>query len=210
MCTSDYKINTRGEIAMMDDPILLKASSELAIATAKNTTQKVLDRLKVVKERNDDKASIATLFEIVYELIDQKDELTRIAKIYDEQLVAQKITDDELIFIAEHLIPTIEKLIAESTDYEDLEGQLEVLKALLSKETLSILQLIGFNFKQAIGEPLTILIRELILSKLPLNNDQNIEMTKLQTTREIEWYKFLQNPEAYTRFIELRSGDSKE
>ena len=37
------------------------------------------------------------------------------------------------------------------------------------------MQLIGFNYKQAIGEPLTLLARKLIESKIPMDSKVNIE-----------------------------------
>jgi hypothetical protein len=42
---------------------------------------------------------------------------------------------------------------------------MEIIKPLLSVETLTVLQLLGFNFKQAIGEPLTELVAGLIAAK---------------------------------------------
>ena len=37
------------------------------------------------------------------------------------------------------------------------------------------MQLIGFNYKQAIGEPLTLLARKTIESKIPMDSKANIE-----------------------------------
>lgn len=53
-------------------------------------------------------------------------------------------------------MPLIEGLLP------DNKGQVEILKSLLSKETLRILQLVGFNYRAAIGEPLTELVRNKI------------------------------------------------
>lgn len=47
--------------------------------------------------------------------------------------------------------------------------ELEQLKKVISSETLTIKQLIGFNFKQAIGEPLTLLTRKTIESRIPMD-----------------------------------------
>ena len=47
--------------------------------------------------------------------------------------------------------------------------ELEQLKKVISSETLTIKQLIGFNFKQAIREPLTLLTRKTIESRIPMD-----------------------------------------
>ena len=46
---------------------------------------------------------------------------------------------------------------------------------MLSVETLTIMQLIGFNYKQAIGEPLTLLLRKIIESKIPMDSKTNVD-----------------------------------
>lgn len=56
---------------------------------------------------------------------------------------------------------------AEAAPDEDNEKlkQLEVMKPLLSVETVNVLLLLGFNFRRAIGEPLTALMEGMILSR---------------------------------------------
>jgi hypothetical protein len=43
----------------------------------------------------------------------------------------------------------------------------EAIKKLVSVEMLTVLQLVGFNFKAAIGEPLTQVVEGLILQLAP-------------------------------------------
>ena len=52
---------------------------------------------------------------------------------------------------------------------------MEQLKKILSVETLTIMQLIVFNYKQAIGGPLTLLARKAIESKIPMDSRVNVE-----------------------------------
>ena len=79
------------------------------------------------------------------------------------------------------------------------------LRPLLSKETFNILQLLGFNYKKAIGEPLTELINGLITSQIPANSEKNIEYQILNTQREIEYFKILQEEESYQRLLEINN-----
>ena len=48
-----------------------------------------------------------------------------------------------------------------------------MIKPILSKETFNILQILGFNFKKAIGEPMTEWIASLIKSKI--NDEKSTE-----------------------------------
>ena len=58
---------------------------------------------------------------------------------------------------------------------EELKAKTAEFKKILSVETLTIMQLIGFNYKQAIGEPLTLLLRKTIEAKIPTDSKTNID-----------------------------------
>jgi len=139
----------------MIDENLTQLAVQLGEAAIKNTAQTVYNRIAAAKAKKDDKETINTLTEIIHELIDDKSELISISKCYEDEIVAQKISDDDINFITEKIVPILGPFIKD-------ESQLSALKALLSSETLKILQLLGFNFKEAIGEPLTKLVAQLI------------------------------------------------
>ncbi|MED3720284.1 hypothetical protein P4532_05985, partial [Geobacillus stearothermophilus] len=80
---------------------------------------------------------------------------------------------------------------------------LEILKPLLSKETFNILQLLGFNFKRAIGEPLTQLLNAIITSKIPVTAEKQMEYQMLVEQRNIEYFKIIQDEEASQRLLKL-------
>jgi hypothetical protein len=124
-----------------------------------------------VKARNQAADTINELEEIINELIADKSELARIAKEYEDELVAQRLSEDDVAYITSKLLPLIEGLIPASSPGGSqgtaARAQLEALKALLSTETVTILQLLGFNFREAIGGPLTTLVSDFILSKAP-------------------------------------------
>jgi len=61
---------------------------------------------------------------------------------------------------------------------------IEQIKKNISVETLTIMQLIGFNYKQAIGEPLTLLLKKTIESKLQRDSSLNITMVTLAQDKE--------------------------
>ena len=61
------------------------------------------------------------------------------------------------------------------------------------------MQLLGFNYKQAIGDPLTMILRNFILSKVPTSDNTEV-IHKMITPEMVE---ILKNKNAYDNFKEL-------
>ena len=70
------------------------------------------------------------------------------AQALETELVAQRLSDDDVQFITENLLPIIGQMGGPT-------NEVNLLKPLLSSEALKILQLLGFNYREAIGAPLT-------------------------------------------------------
>ncbi|WP_070120426.1 hypothetical protein [Bacillus marinisedimentorum] len=191
---------------MMDNQELLKASVSLAKYLAQSSTQAIGDKIRTSKAKNNKEETINNLEEIINNLIAEKNELISIAQTYDEQLVSEKISEEDIKYITTNILPLLERLIKNS-DQENPEENLqnlEAFKPLLSKETFNILQLLGFNFKKAIGEPLTELINGLISSQIPDNSDRAKQYQILNAQRDIEYFKMFQDEAAYQRFLDLK------
>jgi hypothetical protein len=138
--------------------------------------------IRISKEGKSDKEKINVLEEIIQELLAEKNQLIQIAQVYDEQLVAQKISEGDVDYITSNILPLIEHLIANTDDEEaaaENKKNLEIFKPLLSKETFNMLQLLGFNYKRAIGKPLTDLVNSMIVSQKPLPRETDLERQKL-------------------------------
>lgn len=71
-----------------------------------------------------------------------------------------------------------------------------MMKPLLSVETANVLQLLGFNFRRAIGEPLTTLCEKMILSRVDRSNELQLEAIRNQRAL----IELASDPEAYARF----------
>jgi hypothetical protein len=92
--------------------------------------------------------------------------LVRIANAYEDELVAQRLTADDITYISENLVPILKQLAASTTpEAVRADAALEALRTLLSVETVTVLQLVGFNFRRAIGEPLTDLVAGFISAR---------------------------------------------
>lgn len=62
----------------------------------------------------------------------------------------------------------------------------------------------GSNYKRAIGEPLTDLLQGYILYQLPEKPNERIQ--ELTFTREIEYLKLAQDPDAFSRLSQFNGG----
>lgn len=184
---------------------LMSLSLALADFVAKNRIPAIFDKMKATKESGDKDKIISNLETIINDLIQEKNQVIQIAQAYDEQLITQKISEDDITYITTTIIPLLEELMknSDNENAQNISKSLDMIKPLLSKEMFNILQLLGFNFKQAIGEPLTVLIRGMISSKTPASLEQTIELQIQSEIRQTEYFKIIQDKEASQRLLEF-------
>lgn len=151
------------------DPELTQLSLQLANTAVRNSATSVAERINVARTRKRDQETIAELEEIVNELVADKAELVRIAQSYEEEFVAQRLSPENVEYIIGSIVPVLKRLAAEGGDEAAVQKMMDLLQPVLSVETLTVLQLVGFNFKRAIGEPLTEVLHQriMLLAKAP-------------------------------------------
>ncbi len=183
---------------MEDNEVLIKTGADLASVAIKNTASMIHEKIKTIKTNKNLKEQNGELQDIISELLNDKAELLRIAQIYENELASQKITDEEIEFITKNIFPILLHLIPERQNKD-----LDKIEKLLSKETITILQLVGFSYKKAIGEPLTRLVRSLIESKIKPSSqiDQNQAL--------MEMIELSKDKESFGRFKELMDLENK-
>lgn len=166
----------------MEDPIAT-LTKQLATAVINNTATIVADRVKAARANKDKDKTIAALEEIINELVSDKSELTRIAQAYEQEFVSQKITEKELKYITDNVLPLLDKFVPASQ-----KDTIDQVKSILSVETLTIMQLLGFNYKRAIGEPLTTLLQKTIESKIPADpaEAQKVNLVAMEIIKDPE------------------------
>ena len=138
--------------------------TELAI---KGTATAVANKIKAIKDEKNSEKLRNTYDEIISELLSERDEAVRIAQAYKSELERIIISDEDI----EHLHNTVSRILEIIKGFQlasaATRGETEIakviaqvdsyeqIKALISVDTLKTMQLLGFNYKAAIGEPLT-------------------------------------------------------
>lgn len=182
-------------------PELVNIGSSLAKVSATNGASIVAEKIRSIKTSNRSEATISGLEELVQDLVNEKAELVRIAQSYKQELTNKGLTAGDVQYISSEIIPLIESFIDdESEDAESQRKMIEKIEPVLSIQTINILQLLGFDFKKAVGEPLTRLCESLISKPTYKSDDlllKELEHKNLQI-------QIAQNPEAFERFKVLR------
>lgn len=149
-------------------PEMITLGTELATIAGTKSVEAIFDKIRALKKKGNKDEIISNLEEIINDLISDKNRLIRISQAYEENLITQKITQDEIDYISNSIIPLLEEFLKQSNqdDFGKIQDGINVIKPILSKEIFNIMQILGFNFKEAIGEPLTELLATFIRSKI--------------------------------------------
>lgn len=147
--------------------------TELAV---KGTASAVTKKIRAVKDIKDAEKLRTTYDALINEVLQEREEAVRIAQAYKSELERIVISDEDI----EHLHNTVSNILEifkniqlAGVDPQDTLGVMRVqkqietmeqVKNLISVDTLKTMQLLGFNYKAAIGEPLTQICSQAILS----------------------------------------------
>ncbi len=125
--------------------------TELAV---KGTATAIHGKIQSVKSEKNIETVRNTYDEIINQLLAEREEAITIAQAYKEELDKVIISDEDI----EHLHNTVTKIFEILKLMSPNNGNIdsfEQFKELISVDTLKTMQLLGFNYKLAIGEPLT-------------------------------------------------------
>jgi hypothetical protein len=186
-------------------PDTTELATQLAEVAARNAASTVTSKIHAFRARKQDQGVVNDLIELVNDLVEDKNELISIAQAFEQELVAQRISEDDITYITTRLLPVVEQMAGFTEDPNRTLKAVEAIKSLVRVETLTIMQLVGFNFRRAIGEPLTTLVERLIFSRLPAS-DQSAELQLLNVRRETAYFEMLADPEARQLFQRLHGG----
>lgn len=192
------------------DPQLVALATRLAESAARNTAASIATRVSTAKSAKRDREALVELEEIITELSEDRSELLQIAQAFKEQLAGQMISAEDVGYITSQLVPKLKEFVELTADSqpggaEAAREMIDVLSPLLSVETVTILQLLGFSLKRAIGEPLTDLVARAIASRAPGDPAADFELQRLSAKRELAIIDLANNEDAYRRFQSLIS-----
>lgn len=183
-------------------PEVITLGTSLASAAARNTATAIADKTRALKGAKKNDETIAGLEEIISDLINDKAEITRIAQAYQSELVGQRLAEGDVQYITDTVLPVFKQFIDTSDENgPETKKKLDAIEALISAETVNVLQLLGFNFRRAIGEPLTERVEKLILSNTPASEDPQLIREKTQQL----YIQLALDPEAFERYRALLS-----
>jgi hypothetical protein len=190
------------------DPQLQTLGFQLADTAVRHTAASVGIRISAVKAKKNNQETIAELEQIVNDLQSDRSELVRIAQAYEDELVAQRISNSDIEYISNSFVPALQQIIesapaSQGQDVATAQQVIAFLQPLLSVEMVTVLQLVGFNFRKAIGEPLTELVARLILAKAQEDPSAAQEIQRLALVRETSYLEVAQDPEAYARLLNM-------
>lgn len=189
----------------------LRLGTALAELAVKGTATAVSNKVRAIKEEKNIERIRNTYDEIISELLSEREEAVRIAQAFKAELEKVVISDEDI----QHLHNTVSRILeiikkmqissAEPAGEEAVEAvkaqveSYEQIKELISVDTLKAMQLIGFNYKSAIGEPLTLMLKNFILSKVT-EPDSLKAFEKVVTPEMVE---ILKDDTAYENFLKI-------
>lgn len=133
-------------------PALETMAATLTNLVGKSLGDAVFSKMKAARLRKNQEEMADSYEAIIHDLMEDRSEAITLAQTYKSEIDRIEISDEDI----EHLHNTIEQLInILGKDNAVFKTEADEINALVSVDTLKAVQLLGFNYKEAIGEPLT-------------------------------------------------------
>ena len=143
----------------------IRLAAAFAEVAVKNTYDWVSNKISLAREKKTAEEKQNAYEDIINNLLHDKMELERIAGEYKDLYEKITISDEDI----EHLQKTVQdavQLLSKHVDISKNQESIELLIELINKDTIKTMQLLGFNYKEAIGKPLTEICASSIKNKL--------------------------------------------
>lgn len=147
----------------------IQLAIKFAEIMSRSSASVIQDRREIARNKKDVTEQAQMYDSIVNDLLNDKLELEFIAREYKELYEKVSISDEDI----EHLQRTIERALSAIQKFsgqDEKTADYEMFINLVSKDTLKTMQLLGFNYKEAIGQPLTEACANAITRSLGGNN----------------------------------------
>lgn len=141
---------------------LIEMGAALTELAVKGTASTISKKIEAAREIKSTEQLRTTYDSLMNEVLQEREEAVRIAQAYKAELDRIEISDEDI----KHLHATIGDVldVIKRISPDAPVDSFEDIKDLISVDTLKTMQLLGFNYKAAIGEPLTKICSEAILA----------------------------------------------
>ena len=161
--------------------MLAEMGVQLTTLAAKGTANAVNTKIKSIRTSKELDETRREYEEIITGLLAERDDIIRIAMTYKAELERLEISDEDITYLHNTISSALDLINSFNVpDKRIPQEQIEAIKALISKNTLKSMQLLGFNYRKAIGEPLTNCCAALIENKLAVNQSNKNANSKLK------------------------------
>ena len=132
---------------------IVSAGVQLAVLASKNVAGAIANRFQANRAKKNIEEACNSYEEIINELIAERSQIIAIAQAYEAELKRYTLGDEDIAYLQSTASAALDVMakFSPSTNLESLES----LKSLISVDTLKAMQLLGFDYKKAIGDPLT-------------------------------------------------------
>ena len=146
---------------------LIDLGASLSTLVLKGTTTAVQGKIASLKNEKNVDTIRGAYNEMVNQLLAEREEALMIAQSYKNELERVVISDEDIEYLQQTVSKVLDLLVGmqvfdvnneNEAVQEKARAQIDALngiKGLISKDVLKTMQLLGFNYKAAIGEPLT-------------------------------------------------------
>lgn len=160
---------------MQNLELMAELGVNLTALAIRGTVSTVNTKIKAIKTEKDIENVRNKYDEIINELLSEREEAIRIAQVYKNEIEKIEISDTDI----KHLHNTVTRVldILKVMTPDTPVDTFAQFQELINVDTLKAMQLLGFNYKAAIGEPLTELCANAILSKSKSQNKSGANIT---------------------------------
>lgn len=138
----------------MDDYSMRLAATFIE-ATGKHSYDWVSTKLTQAKGKKKLEEQQVIYEEVINGLLQDKMDLESVARQYKHLYENMTISDEDIEYLQQTVQAVMQLLNTSSPKVNEQQANIDVLVGLINKDTLKTMQLLGFNYKEAIGIPLT-------------------------------------------------------
>jgi len=152
--------------------MLVELASKLAEVSAKNGFDSIMARSNAARQYKDLSSQANAYEAIINDLVQKNNDLLSISRRYKEEYERVTVSDEDIEHLQntlKHILNLISSMFPQSNEHEN---QFNTVIELLNKDTLKTMQLLGFNYKKAIDDPLTTAVANFIEDKLSIKNNR--------------------------------------